>query len=136
MIGRFIFLFFSRLFSSAFITLRLNLCVSFIPNIFKSLFLVTASLICNSHTIQFTHVPCMIQPSLVYSQSCAGTTKDSSRILPSKRNAVPFTSCSQHSAPSNQESTFCPYEFACCGHFIKMGSYDLCPFVSGFFHST
>lgn len=38
------------------------------------------------------------------------------------------------SALGNHKSTFCFYRFAYSGYFIKMESYDMWSFVSGFFH--
>ena len=62
-----------------------------------------------------------------------------SRTFPSSQKEAMYPSAvSPNSsfplAPGNHSSVFYPYGFASSGHFIWMESYNIWPFVSGFFH--
>lgn len=97
-----------------------------------SQYLLVLFLRCNSHTIKFTILKCMIQCFLAYSQDCATITniKFQNIFFASQRSATPITIPSS-STPGNHCSTF--YGFFYSERFIQMELYNMFPFVCGCF---
>lgn len=81
--------------------------------------LLAASLRCNSHGIQFTHLKCTFPWLLVYPRSCASIAIINVRIFSSsKRNPVPIRSTPFPVPHWQPLTTFCVYGFICSEHFI------------------
>lgn len=58
----------------------------------------------------------------------------SSHALPSPfKQPLPWPTTTPPHAPGNHESAFCLYGFVYSRYFIWMGSYNMLPFLSGFF---